>query len=130
MLRTTLSHSRRKGFKKAKKSVSGCLGFVTWSAKNGTIDVESRQLACLQCSQNIARRVHGLCHHPWPANFDEKSRPRRGTERHRGESLEAVNGMNKYTNFGFCSAENLVVVAPTLQMWSGSLDTFPHTSLR
>mgnify|MGYP000868047189 FL=1 len=96
-----LESLKAQGFKKAKKSpYLDVWGFVTWSAKNGTIDVESRQLACLQCSQTSLGAFMAFA-------------TTRGLLMKAGlveelsvievKALKQVNGTNKYTNFGFAA---------------------------
>ena len=94
-----LESLKAQGFKKAKKSpYLDVWGFVTWSAKNGTIDVESRQLACLQCSQTSLGAFMAFA-------------TTRGLLMKAGlveelsvievKAVKQVNGTNKYTNFAF-----------------------------
>lgn len=96
---TYLESLKAQGFKKAKKSpYLDVWGFVTWSAKNGTIDVESRQLACLQCSQTSLGAFMAFA-------------TTRGLLMKAGlveelsvievKAVKQVNGTNKYTNFAF-----------------------------
>ena len=96
-----LESLKAQGFKKAKKSpYLDVWGFVTWSAKNGPIDVESRQLACLQCSQTSLGAFMAFA-------------TTRGLLMKAGlveelsvievKALKQVNGTNKYTNFGFAA---------------------------
>ena len=96
-----LESLKAQGFKKAKKSpYLDVWGFVTWSAKNGPIDVESRQLACLQCSQTSLgafmafATTRGLL---MKAGLVEE------LSTIEVEALKQVNGTNKYTNFGFAA---------------------------
>lgn len=96
-----LESLKAQGFKKAKKSpYLDVWGFVTWSAKNGTIDVESRQLACLQCSQTSLgafmafATTRGLL---MKAGLVEE------LSTIEVKALKQVNGTNKYTNFGFAA---------------------------
>jgi hypothetical protein len=57
-----LNTLRAKGFAKAKKSPYMDLwGFVTWSSKTGSIPVDERQLACLQCSQTSMGNWTSFC---------------------------------------------------------------------
>ena len=97
----SLESLKAQGFKKAKKSpYLDVWGFVTWSAKNGPIDVESRQLACLQCSQTSLGAFMAFA-------------TTRGLLMKAGlveelsvievKALKQVNGTNKYTNFGFAA---------------------------
>lgn len=96
-----LESLKAQGFKKAKKSpYLDVWGFVTWSAKNGPIDVESRQLACLQCSQTSLgafmafATTRGLL---MKAGLVEE------LSTIEVKALKQVNGTNKYTNFGFAA---------------------------
>ena len=94
-----LESLKAQGFKKAKKSpYLDVWGFVTWSAKNGPIDVESRQLACLQCSQTSLGAFMAFA-------------TTRGLLMKAGlveelsvievKAVKQVNCTNKYTNFAF-----------------------------
>ena len=96
-----LESLKAQGFKKAKKSpYLDVWGFVTWSAKNGNVGVESRQLACLQCSQTSLGAFMAFA-------------TTRGLLMKAGlveelsvievKALKQVNGTNKYTNFGFAA---------------------------
>ena len=94
-----LESLKAQGFKKAKKSpYLDVWGFVTWSAKNGPIDVESRQLACLQCSQTSLgafmafATTRGLL---MKAGLVEE------LSTIEVKAVKQVNGTNKYTNFAF-----------------------------
>ena len=94
-----LESLKAQGFKKAKKSpYLDVWGFVTWSAKNGPIDVESRQLACLQCSQTSLgafmafATTRGLL---MKAGLVEE------LSTVEVKAFKQVNGTNKYTNFAF-----------------------------
>ena len=96
-----LESLKAQGFKKAKKSpYLDVWGFVTWSAKSGPIDVESRQLACLQCSQTSLgafmafATTRGLL---MKAGLVEE------LSTIEVKALKQVNGTNKYTNFGFAA---------------------------
>lgn len=90
---------KAQGFSKAKKSPYMDLwGFVTWSAKNGTIEPDDRQLACLQCSKTSMgaftafRATRGI--------LEKKGliKPIDVIEVH---AEKRINGTNKYTNFSF-----------------------------
>ena len=96
-----LESLKAQGFKKAKKSpYLDVWGFVTWSAKNGNVGVESRKLACLQCSQTSLgafmafATTRGLL---MKAGLVEE------LSTIEVKALKQVNGTNKYTNFGFAA---------------------------
>lgn len=96
-----LESLKAQGFKKAKKSpYLDVWGFVTWSAKNGDVGVESRKLACLQCSQTSLgafmafATTRGLL---MKAGLVEE------LSTIEVKALKQVNGTNKYTNFGFAA---------------------------
>lgn len=94
-----LESLRAQGFAKAKKSPYMDLwGFVTWSAKNGAIEPDDRQLACLQCSKTSMgaftafRATRGIL---------EKKGLIKPIDVIEVRAEKRVNGTNRYTNFSF-----------------------------
>lgn len=95
-----LNTLRAKGFAKAKKSPYMDLwGFVTWSSKTGSIPVDERQLACLQCSQTSMGNWTSFCTSRGLLEQSGRVKPIDLIEVHAVKQSNK-NG-DKYTNFSF-----------------------------
>jgi len=95
-----LNTLRAKGFAKAKKSPYMDLwGFVTWSSKTGSIPVDERQLACLQCSQTSMGNWTSFCTSRGLLEQSGRVKPIDLIEVH-AQKQSNKNG-DKYTNFSF-----------------------------
>lgn len=90
---------KAQGFSKAKASqYMDLFGFVTWTAKKGSIAVEDRELCLLQCSPTSVGAWTAFCTTQGLLQSKGVAKPFDVIEVH---AEKRTKGTNKYTNFSF-----------------------------